>query len=239
MITLAIDTSEARGSVAVMRDGTAVSQRIHDDGTDYSAWLLPAVENVLGEAGASVEQVDLFAVSTGPGSFTGLRVGLTSVKAWAEVYGKRIVGVPRLEAMARSEVVNSGLVAASFNAHRGQVFSALYRTVAASGWDRIGDETVCTPDEFVAFVDGRAGAELVAWVCLDPDLIENAKSFAQRVVRGDKLVRGSAVLAPVIGRLAEARAAKGEFTDPVALDANYVRRSDAEIFWKGPSVNAR
>ena len=57
-------------------------------------------------------------------------------------------------------------------------------------------------------------AELVAWVCLDPDLIENAKSFAQRVVRGDKLVRGSAVLAPVIGRLAEERAAKGEFTRP-------------------------
>ena len=222
-----------------MADGAAVSRRIHDDGTDYSAWLLPAVEQVLHEADASVEQVDLFAVSTGPGSFTGLRVGLTSVKAWAEVYGKRIVGVPRLEAMARSEGVTSELVAVSFDAHRGQVFSALYRTVAAGGWDRIGDETVCTPEEFVAFVDAGAGEELVTWVCLDPDLIGNARLFAERVVRGDKLVRGSAVLAPVIGRLAEESAAKGEFSDPVALDANYVRRSDAEIFWKGPSVNAR
>jgi len=238
MITLAIDTSEARGSVALMRDGTVVSQRIHDDGSDYSAWLLSAVERVLGEAGASVDQVDLFAVSVGPGSFTGLRVGLTSVKAWTEVYGKPIVGVSRLEAMARSDEFPFELVAASFDAHRGQVFSALYRRVAGR-WDRVGDEAVCTPEEFVAFVDGRAGAELVAWVCLDPDLIGNAKSFGGRIVHGDQLVRGSAILAPVIGRLAEESAAKGEFSDPVALDANYVRRSDAEIFWKGPSINAR
>ena len=65
-----------------------VARKLHDDGSDYSGWLLPQVARALTEASAKMADVDLLAVSTGPGSFTGLRVGLTSVKAWAEVYRK-------------------------------------------------------------------------------------------------------------------------------------------------------
>jgi len=69
-----------------------------------------------------MEQVDAYAAAAGPGSFTGVRVGLTSVKAWAEVYGKRIAAVSRLEALAAEAPEETAWVAAFFNAQRGQVF---------------------------------------------------------------------------------------------------------------------
>jgi tRNA threonylcarbamoyladenosine biosynthesis protein TsaB len=238
MITLAIDTSEARGSVAISKDGAALAVRTHRDSTDYSAWLLPAVAGALGEAATKMEQIDLLAVSTGPGSFTGLRVGLTAVKAWAEVYGTRIVGVARLEAMARCGEADSAFVTACYNAQRGQLFAALYRRPSGT-LQRVGDELVVAPEDLVHLVDEQVGQEPVTWVLLDPDLIVNLEAMKRRMAVGDRIVPVSPELAPMIGRLAEESAAKGQFSDPLALDANYVRRSDAEIFWKSSSGGVR
>ena len=238
MITLAIDTSDARGSVAVLRDGALVARQAHEDGSDYSAWLLVAVENVLAEAKTGISEVGLLGVSTGPGSFTGLRVGLTTVKAWAEVYGKSVVGISRLEALARILEVKVRWVASSYNAQRGQVFAALYK-VEANTLTRMGEELVVSPEEFVEFVEARAGKDQVDWISLDPKLIEDLGTFQQRVSAGDKLHLGPAELAPVIARLADERAQTGQFSNPLALDANYVRRSDAELFWKGSPTSVR
>ena len=238
MITLAIDTCEARGSVAVRRDGAVLALKKHEDSTDYSAWLLPAVDEVLAKAGIPLQAVDLLAVATGPGSFTGLRVGLTTVKAWAEVYGKPIVGVSRLEAMARSRETGPGFVAACYDAHRGQLFAGVYRCLNGRR-ERVGEELVISPEEFVELVDAEAGEEKVSWVTLDSELMSNLDSLKQRLAHGDSLCGCAPELASAIGALAEERAAKGELTDPLALDANYVRRSDAEIFWKGPPTHVR
>jgi tRNA threonylcarbamoyladenosine biosynthesis protein TsaB len=211
---------------------------MHDDGTDYSAWLLPAVEQALVEAGARMELVALLSVATGPGSFTGLRVGLTSVKAWAEVYKKPIVGVSRLEAMARSAGSRTGFVASCYDAQRGQMFGGLYRN-SSDGVGRFGDEVVVSPEEFVKLVDREAGSESVTWISLDPEMIRGVETLQKRIATGDRVIVGSSELAATIGTLAEERATKGDFGDPVALDANYVRRSDAEILWKGPSARVR
>jgi tRNA threonylcarbamoyladenosine biosynthesis protein TsaB len=211
VITLSMDTSESRGSVAVRRGGVLVALKKHEDSSDYSAWLLPSVEEALTEAGVKLEQVDLLAAATGPGSFTGLRVGLTTVKAWAEVYGKPVVGVSRLEAMARSQKTASGFVAACYNAQRNQLFAALYGS--ASGH--------------------LAGHVSVAWTSLDPELITNLDAWKKRVAGGDVMQICAPEIASSIAILAEERALLGEFSDPLSLDANYVRRSDAEIFWKG------
>src|SRR5260370_26361269 len=100
VIVLAIDTCDARGSVAVLRNDAVLKVLVHDTDEDYSSWLLPAVRECLASGGLQMEQVDAYAAAAGPGSFTGVRVGLTSVKAWAEVYGKRIAAVSRLEALA-------------------------------------------------------------------------------------------------------------------------------------------
>jgi tRNA threonylcarbamoyladenosine biosynthesis protein TsaB len=238
LLTLAIDTSEARGSVAVLRGADLLSRNAHNDRSDYSAWLLPAVAEAMADAGAQMQQVELLAVSTGPGSFTGLRVGLTAVKAWGEVYKAPIVGVPRLEAMARFTPNREGLVATCYDAQRGQLFGGLFRE-SGSGLVSMMEQVVMAPEEFVELVDTQACSAPVLWIALDPQMMERIEVLKTRVAGGDRVVACSPELAPLIGLLAEERAANGQFSDPLTLDANYVRRSDAEIFWNGSSTRVR
>src|SRR5208337_2208869 len=233
--TLVIDTSEMRGSVAVRKEGRRAAVRRHESCEDYSSWLLPAVEACLSEAGERMEGVDLIAACTGPGSFTGVRVGLTTVKAWAEVYGKKVVGVSRLEAIARCAEAQAPFVAACYDAQRGQMFAAMYRWKDA-GLHRIEEEMVIEADSFLRMATKEAGRERIAWVTLGPDLIMSAEGWKASAGNGDSLQRVEGNLADKIGEIAEECARKREFTDPLELDANYVRRSDAEIFWKGPSA---
>src|ERR1700722_14502387 len=100
MLILAIDTSTRTGSVALLRDRTLLQEISGNEDTPYSARLFRDVELLQARAPFRMDQIDLFAVSCGPGSFTGLRVGLTAVKAWAEVHRKPIAAISGLEAVA-------------------------------------------------------------------------------------------------------------------------------------------
>ena len=223
-----------RGSVAVRKDARLLVVRRHLSNEDYSSWLLPAVGEAVAEAEIRMEEVDLLAVATGPGSFTGVRVGLTTVKAWAEVFGKRVVGVSRLEAIARCATCGASWIAACYDAQRGQMFAALYRG-SGSSREVVETEMVIEAGEFLRLVTGQAGNEATGWASLDPELITGLAGWEDRVEVGDSMQRLEGDLAEKIGEIAEERAGKGQFTDPLELDANYVRRSDAEIFWKGPA----
>jgi tRNA threonylcarbamoyladenosine biosynthesis protein TsaB len=232
---LAIDTSDARGSVAARTNGQSTQVLQHQSAEDYSSWLLPAVDIVLKNLGASVANASVLAVSTGPGSFTGLRVGLTAVKAWAEVYGSSVVGVSRLEAMA-GRIATVGLIASCYDAQRGHVFGGLYRR-AGSALTLLEKEMVANPEEFLALVANVANAESaqsVSWISLDPALITALPAWKTRQDAGDTMLPCQSDLARSILELGAQRAAAKSFTDPLLLDANYVRRSDAEIFWKDP-----
>lgn len=231
MITLALDTCESRGSVAVRRDGRTVAMRRHESAEDYSSWLLPNVREVLRESGVGgVREVELFAAATGPGSFTGLRVGLTTVKAWVELFGTNVVGVSRLQAMVRAAGVKQGLVAVSVDAQRGQVFGGLYDVGEGGEAALLGEELVIAPGDFVEWAAEQAGARRLTWVSPDPGLVEGTGGWKPR---GEESVYAEPWLAGVIGELGEEKARYGELSDALRLDANYVRRSDAEIFWKG------
>jgi tRNA threonylcarbamoyladenosine biosynthesis protein TsaB len=239
LITLGIDTCEARGSVAVRKDGVLVSVQKHETAEDYSSWLLPVVDRGLATAGANLRDVQLLAVASGPGSFTGVRVGLTAVKAWAELFGIKVVGVSRLEVMARQLGDAPGFVAASFDAQRGQVFGGLYKRECEPGWSLIEDEMVIAPDEFVRWVGQHASGAGVRWITLDTELIADVPSWKEWASRGEMLIRCAGGLAAGVSELGEERARMGKFTDPLVLDANYVRRSDAEIFWKDPASHGK
>jgi len=239
LITLAIDTCEARGSVALRRDGRLMSLQRHETPEDYSSWLLPAVENCLRQSATELTKVDFLAVATGPGSFTGLRVGLTTAKAWAELYGKAVVGVSRLEVLARLAGAEPGFVAASFDARRGQVFGGLYEVGRGGGRSLIDQEMVIAPEEFVRWVHGHVGEKQVRWATADAPIFEGLAHWREWADRGDTLVSSDGGLAAGVAELAEERARRGETTDALRLDANYVRRSDAEIFWKGPASHGR
>ena len=216
-----------------------MSVQKHESAEDYSSWLLPAVDRGLSAAGVKLPDVELLAVAAGPGSFTGVRVGLTSVKAWAELFGMKVTGVSRLEVMARQVSDFSGFVAASFDAQRGQVFGGLYKCQGERGWSLIEEEMVIAPDEFVRWVGQHASGAGVRWITLDPQLIADVPSWKERVVRGETLIRCADGLAAGVAELGEEKARMGKFTDPLVLDANYVRRSDAEIFWKDPASHGK
>ena len=237
MVTLAIDTSDARGSVALLRNKLPPVLSVHQDSSDYSSWLLYAISQILAESSTDPASLELLAVSTGPGSFTGLRIGLTTVKAWAALYHTPVVGVSRLLAIASSIAVATPYVASSFDAHRGQLFGALYRSTPDSGLARSGEELVATPEEFLQFATARAGSQPISWAALDPSLLSGTALFSSRSNQGDSLQTASPVLAPVIAQLAIECANRGDFSDPITLDADYVRRSDAELFWKDPSAH--
>ena len=239
MITLGIDTCELRGSVAVRRDGALVSLQRHESSEDYSSWLLPAVERSLQSAGARLREVGLMAVASGPGSFTGVRVGLTAVKAWAELFGIKVVGVSRLEVIARQAADVPGFVAASFDAQRGQVFGGLYKRQEKRGWILIEEEMVIAPEGFVEWVQQHAAADSIQWISLDPALFGEVPGWNERAMRGEKMILSADGLAAGVAELGEERAREGKFTDPLLLDANYVRRSDAEIFWKDPASHGK
>jgi len=238
VIVLAIDTCDSRGSVAVLRDGAVLKTVAHDSEEDYSSWLLPAVGECLIGAGVAIRDVHAYAVAAGPGSFTGVRVGLTTVKAWAEVYGKRIAAISRLEAMAAEAAPGTTWVAAFANAQRGQVFGAVYRRNGA-GLARSGDEMVIAPGKFVEGAAEVAGVESISWVSTDAECIVGEEAWKAREARGERVESVSSVRAPMIGRLGMEALSEGRFTDALTLDANYVRRSDAEIFWKGSVAHGR
>jgi tRNA threonylcarbamoyladenosine biosynthesis protein TsaB len=216
-----------------------VSVQKHESAEDYSSWLLPGVDRALCAANASLRDVELLAVASGPGSFTGVRVGLTAVKAWAELFGTKVVGVSRLEVMARQVADAAGYVAASFDAQRGQVFGGLYWREGKYGGNVVEEEMVIAPDDFVKWVGQQAKGAAVRWITLDAELIAVVPSWKARVALGETLIRCADGLAAGVAELAEERARDGKFTDSLVLDANYVRRADAEIFWKDPASHGK
>lgn len=216
----------------MLRDEEVLGLFAHETREEYSSWLLPAVNEVLQEVGLRRGEVDGYAAGAGPGSFTGVRVGLTTVKAWAEVYGKPVAGVSRLEAFAAQASHRSKYVAAFVDAQRGQVFGAVYRR-EGSGLGRIGEEMVIAPAKFFETAVELAGDGKITWVSPDVELLAGEAAWKGREKRGESIEQVSATLAGIIGRIGLQRLKEGKTTDALGLDANYVRRSDAEIFWKG------
>lgn len=216
----------------MLRDNLVEGVAAHDTAEDYSSWLLPAVEELLKRAGFRTSDMDAFAAASGPGSFTGVRVGLTTVKAWGEVYRKPVVGISRLKAIAVEGWGDPGYVAAWFDAHRGQVFGAVYKS-NDSELVRVGDEMVIAPEKFLEKVAEVTEGAKVTWASADPESLFDPADVEKRRRLGDEFKYVSGLLAGPIGALAARELAAGRFSDPLGLDANYVRRSDAEIFWKG------
>jgi len=216
----------------VLRNDETRAGTVHEGQEEYSSWLLAAVNRSLAAAGLTLPDVDVFAVATGPGSFTGARIGLTAVKAWAEICRRKIAGISRLEALASQAEPDTEYVAAYFDGSRNQVFGALYRRRAAE-FDRVGDELVLSPAEFLAWVGAKSGGQTVRWTTLDPEKVTAESAWSARADRGEQILRVPSNLAPLIGKIGYGRALTGNLVDALALDANYVRRTDAEVFWSG------
>jgi tRNA threonylcarbamoyladenosine biosynthesis protein TsaB len=207
----------------------------HDTAEDYSMWLLPAVERALALAGRKFSEVALYAATAGPGSFTGIRVALTTAKAWNEVFGVPIAAVSRLEALAwQASRVSAGrdLVVACADAGRGQLYAGMFLREGES-LRRIGDEAVFAAAELIDAGVAAAGELGISWVAFDPAALTGASTWPSRAQRSESVQQVSGILAPAVAQLARVMAAENRLTDALHLDANYIRRPDAEVKWKG------
>lgn len=227
------------GSCAILRDGETLAEIAGYAETPYNARLFRDVSLLQERANFRIGQVDLFAVAAGPGSFTGLRVGLTAVKAWSEVYGKPVAGVSGLEAIAfegllaeKGSDLAQGFLAPFLDARRGHVFGAIYQRVSGDSTrvELAGDEAILPVSEFLELVK-RSSIQPPLLVSPTPEALPASQIGA--LLPGAAFVQVSAALAPAIGKLGLKRFQRGELVDSLRLDANYIRRSDAEAAWKG------
>lgn len=220
MTILGLDFTSEHGSLAVRRDGqTLVNYSIHSpDG--FAHLLFDALDRVLREAGVRLPDIDCFAAASGPGAFTGVRVGLSAVKGLAEATGQRAIGVSNLRALA--SFGSLPLRAAVLDARRGDVFTAIYdahlQPVLPEAVGKLHvflDNLPSMPDEVIT--------QSLEWLRTAPESARFANIPLVEAPRG---------LAAAVAQCAEQDMRDGATGDPATLDANYVRRSDAEMFWK-------
>ncbi len=125
MRVLGIDTATSRASAGLWADGSVVAEQ-HASSRNHAASLLPLIDAVLSTADWRVDSIDVLAVSAGPGSFSGLRVGLSVAKGFALAAGVSVVAVPTLEALAATVADRQGLICCLLDAHKGELYRACF-----------------------------------------------------------------------------------------------------------------
>ena len=240
MLALAVDTSTKLGSIAVIRNDGLLGVRATASGAPHASGLFTDLQVLLEQLATPIKAFDLFAVACGPGSFTGLRVGLTAVKAWAEAFDRPIAAVSSLEAIAAQASAFPDLAAeaevpivAVQDARRGQVFGCTYLRSRnghpRTGLQPMGEEVLLPADEFLRVTAELVGERQAIFVSPAPEVLRPAVKGS--VFERSRIETVSGVLAPFIGKLGYARALRGDVVDALHLDANYVRRTDAEVKW--------
>ncbi len=127
MKILAVDTSASPVSAALLNDGFLAGEFYLNTKTTHSQTLMPLIEQLLKMTDTSLDQIDIFAVNSGPGSFTGVRIGVSSIKGMTMPLNKRCASVSTLEAMAYSMPYTDGIVCAVMDARCSQVYNAIFR----------------------------------------------------------------------------------------------------------------
>jgi tRNA threonylcarbamoyladenosine biosynthesis protein TsaB len=217
---IAIDTTSESGSLALIENGSLLDEVSVLSADGFGHVLFPQLELLLSRHGWSPASVDCYAAAAGPGSFTGVRVGLAAIKGLGEALGKPVVAVSNLQALAWHGTAL--LRAVVLDARRGEVYGAVY----SAPLELVSPERVLG---FSAWIDTLpdAGVEF-----LSADFSGFAAQFAETRFRDAPRTTVPRALAGAIGRIAVDRLATGFATIPAAADANYVRRSDAELLWK-------
>jgi tRNA threonylcarbamoyladenosine biosynthesis protein TsaB len=233
VLILAVDTSSPAGSLAVLKDTRTIGTVAAWTAEVYSSRMFRQLEFLLDELSLRIHEFDLFAVAIGPGSFTGLRVGLTAVKGWAEVHGKPIAAVTTLEAVAAQSHSPAARLVSVLDGRRGQIYFAIYRRAGgpeAKSLALEGKEQVGTAMGLRERLRSESAGQDTVIVTPVPELLAVVPSRCETEQPAHwHIEEVSATLAPHIGRLGFERVREGRLTDSLKLDANYIRPSDAEV----------
>jgi tRNA threonylcarbamoyladenosine biosynthesis protein TsaB len=222
MLLLAIDTSGKQGSIALARAGERSGDGDDVDvieiaaltGGTFSAQLIPQIGELLSSNGFVRDDIGAFAVASGPGSFTGLRIGLAAVKALAEVLSKPIAPVSLLEVCVRMSGAQ-GKIMAALDAGRGDVYVGEYEIPSGAG--QSSHEHMLTRSDFISQARG--------WTVVTPDsMLAEAAGAA-----GLSISLLPPISADAVARLGWRKIQSSDTVTPEQLEANYIRRTDAEM----------
>jgi tRNA threonylcarbamoyladenosine biosynthesis protein TsaB len=227
MRILGVDTSTSCGSLGIIDDDEVVAEYALSRQETHSAQLVPAIQALLKEARITIHEIDGLAVSLGPGSFTGLRVGLSTVKGLALAAEKPVVGVPTLDALASNLPFTPYLICPILDARKGEVYFALYKNGGGGQLERLTPYQVLSPLGLLEKIPLQDTVFLGYGVQVYGEFIRDQLGekalFAPPHLR---FLRGSTVAELGLGRIMQ-----GEGDDISSMVPIYVRPSDAEIKW--------
>jgi tRNA threonylcarbamoyladenosine biosynthesis protein TsaB len=228
MLTLAFDTTAEFGSLALADETGARQETLVHAPEGFGQVLFPRIQALLEAQSVSLSDIQLLAAASGPGSFTGVRVGLAAMKGLASVLGVPVAAVSNLAALA--EFGTGPLRAALIDARRGEVYAALY---GASAEPVIPESVLSFPrllERLTEELERHSAIQELEWISAD---------FApfRAALAGTRFEKFPVAIAPralagAIARIAIRRALAGETRPNAAVEANYVRKSDAELLWK-------
>ena len=227
MNLLAIDTTDRQGGIALTRDGQILEAVSLEAPDGFGEVIYSEIETLLSRNNVALREIDGYAAAAGPGSFTGVRVGLSVVKALAEVHGKEVAPISSLQALAYSGT--GPYRVAVINARRQEVYVGVYD----EHLNPLVEEIVTEWESFYTSLESRP----VTFVSLDQDLFERdgtAREKSDFTDNREVVIIGKRPLAIAVAHVAKTLFETGQSVVPEAVDANYIRRPEAELKWKDP-----
>jgi tRNA threonylcarbamoyladenosine biosynthesis protein TsaB len=231
MKVLGIDTSTTSGSIGLIHDERVISEYLLNLSVTHSERLLDAIDLVLRKTHHALGDLDGFAISLGPGSFTGVRIGVSTVKGLAYAAQKPVVGVSTLDVLASQVSPTPYLICPIIDARKGEVYSAFYRYEESNHLKRLSEYQAMRPEVLSGMLRERTIFLGDGVKTYGDDLRNSLKSFAIFSPAVLHIPHGSAV-----ARLGLQLLMQGEVLDLATFTPLYVRLSDAEIKWRDRQV---
>jgi tRNA threonylcarbamoyl adenosine modification protein YeaZ len=250
MRLLAIDTTSEYGGAAVYDQNECLASALNSEpASRYAVTLFELADRALAEAGMGFPDIDLYAVSNGPGSFTGIRVGLAAAQGWARAFRRPAKGVNLLEAMVEHAHPEADWAVPVLDARRGEFFAGFYRRTAdaagtQAGFEAAGPGQLVRPERLQTLLEAlslggqcrtfRGGT--IALLTRGHD--QKARSLRESLPQGLLWIEVPGALLEAIAGVAVRAHEQGGKPSSDDLDACYIRRSDAEMNWRPPAAKA-
>ena len=221
---LAVDTSTRTGGVAVLKEDTVVAALEVTTAKTHAQRLMSAIDSVLRMAELELESCHAFAVTVGPGSFTGLRIGVSAVKGLAFATGKPVTGVSSLDVLASQFPCFPHVICPMLDARKDQVYTALYQWHPDGRWDQMVKPSAVDPKEWLSQITPPClfvGDGSAVYRALIKDMVGPLAKFVPSYLN---TLRPS-----VVAHLGLEQIKRGDTCDVALLAPNYIRKSDAEI----------
>lgn len=226
MKILALDSSSLTASVAIVENGKVISEFFLNAGLTHSETLAPMIKSVFDCSNISPAEIDLYAVTIGPGSFTGLRIGLATIKAMALANNKPCVGISSLHALALNTDKYEKTVCVCMDARRGGIYNAVFNVENGKIIRKTQDRAIYIEDLIVQLRNSNNVVQFIgdgALICYNDMVSKWGSNNVSLIGEKDMYIKSSHV-----GFLAEEMYREGIFTDACSLNPSYIKIPQAE-----------